>query len=364
MKISGGVLYGKIPKRLIDLSITFSKRKDAREKLLKTYLYIYFKAEQERKRNSKRKKPKPLHQLYNSIWSANFKTIISMRYYKHIKFLKENKFITIKGRALDNYESGTGLLGETRKVESYKVGEYPKSYRLLEYPTKQDIDYSFKLTFKTSLVSQKNENFLLSIGITNPKITRDNYGFRLYHAISTTYKEVLPTKGDFVYYDFKTSIPCHTRKVIIDFLEKQGLSNEDPFLELFDEDFYLNWNKALNLNFEDRDKVKKQFSSVIFGESTDYSPKTKRLIKEKFSLFNNLLNKDFGRKIVRQETKLVLNEVVAKLNLERILTIHDGFIVHKVDELRMDQELATMNFQEQGFSLVKSEIGNRIVEGG
>ena len=360
MKISEGVLHGKIPKRLIDLSFTFSKRKDTREKLLKTYLYIYFKTEQERKRNSKRKKTKPLHQLYNTIGSANFKKVISMRYYKHIKFLKENEFITVKGRELDNYESGTDLLGDTRKVESYKVGEYSKSFRLLEYPIKQDIDYSFKLTFKTSIVSQKNENFLLSIDITNPKITRDNYGFRLYHTLSTTYKEVLPTKGEFVYYDFKTSIPCHTRKVIIDFLEKQGLCNEDPFLELFEKgDFYLNWNKALDLKFEDtnRDKVKKQFSSVIFGEATDYSPMTKRLIKEKYPLFNNLLKKDFGRKIVKQETKLVLDEVVSKLNLDRILTIHDGFIIHKVDEFSMDQELASMNFQEQGFELVKSEIG-------
>ncbi len=105
-----------------------------------------------------------------------------------------------------------------------------------------------------------------------------------------------------MYYDFKTSIPCHTRKVIIDFLEKQGLSNEDPFLELFEGDFYLNWNIVLDLKFEgiDRDKVKKQFSSVIFGESTDYSPKTKRLIKEKFPLFNNLLKRGFGSKSVRQ----------------------------------------------------------------
>lgn len=359
MKISDGVLHGRIPKRLIDLSFTFSKRKDTREKLLKTYSIIYFKTEQERKRNKKRNNPKKNHQLYVSIATAYFKTTISNRYYNYIKFLKDNEFIIIKGRALDNYESGTDLFGDTRKVESYKVGEYSKSYRILEYPVKEDLEYSFKLNFKPSIISQKNEYFLLSIGIKNPKITRDAYGFRLYHNLSTTYKEVLPTKGHFIYYDFKTSIPHHIKRMIIDVLKSQDISDGDPFLELFHGDFYQNWNESLNLQFEDRDKIKKQFSSVIFGEKTDYSPKTKRLIKTNFPLFNNLLNKDLGKKVIRQETKLVLDEVVGSLKTKRILTIHDGFIVHKEDEVSTDKQLSLMNFHEQGFTLVKSEIGSR-----
>lgn len=357
MKINNGVLNCKIPKRLIDLSYTFSNRKDTREALFKTYSIIYFKTEQERKRNSKRNNPKKEHQLFVSIATNYFKTSISKRYYNYIKFLKKHRFISIKGRELDNYESGTGLLDDTRKVESYKVGEYSKSYRILEYPIKDDKEYSFKLTFKTSIIYNKNHNFLISIGIKDPKITRDNFGFRVYHDLSTTFKEVLPEKGTYIYYDFKTSIPNHIRSLVIDILEAQGISDEDPFLDLFDGDFYHNWNTSIDIHSDSRDKVKKQFSAIIFGNEKDYSPKTKRLIRNKFPLFSGLLNKDFGKKIIRKETKLVLDEVVSKLSTHRVLTIHDGFIIHKTDEVNTDENLAQMDFQDKGFSLVKTQIG-------
>jgi len=355
MKIIDGVLTGRIPQRLVDLSFKISKRKDFRNNLLKTYSIILFKQKKEVERNKKRNRPQPEEQLFVSISSSYFTKVISKRYYSYLKILKENHFVRVKGRELDNFESKTGLFNETQYVESYKVGEYSKSYKITEKPIKSDPIFKFELDFELNPIYLKNLNFLLSVEVEEPKITTDNYGFRIYHNLSTNYKEYFPTKGKFLYYDFKSSIPFHLRRYMEVSMNSEGIS-QDPFLELFKGDFYENWNVELNLNLSDRKKIKKNFSSLIYGNKVNFSPVTLKLIKYKFPFFFNLLNKNLGKKITRMETEFVLNDVVSKLDLERVLTIHDGFIIHFEDQTLIEKQISKMDFQSLGFTLKSSFI--------
>lgn len=350
--MSSYTLKCKIPKRLIQLSIDYSKRKDCREKLIKCYTIIYSQYIKEKKRNNRRKNPTPITKLFVPISSIYFTKTISKRYYKHLQFLKSNNFIEPKyGRFLDQFESGGDLFDEGRNTETYRVGDYSKSYRIKEFPIKEDEEFSFEMNPQFDPSTQKNINFLKSIGIDNPKTSKDKYGYRLYHNLFTTYKEVLPKKGEFIYYDIKTSVPSFIKEEMI----SSGIE-DDPFFELFNGDFYSNWKNIMDLKGH-RKKIKEQFSTILFGNKKDCSPTLMKQIKKLFpTLYFRLNSNDYGKKIMRMETYYMMNLIVPQIPLNEVLTIFDGFIVDRKKEEIVDEFLNNCSLINSNILIEKSEI--------
>lgn len=355
MKINNNKIAGNVPIRLINLAAEYSKRKDFKNNLIKTYAVILFKYDKELKRNKKRTNQQPDHKVYVHLASSYFEKAICKRYHRYLKILKENEFIAVCGKSLDNYESQTGLFDDSRQIESYKVGEFSKRYRLIEFPTKTDPHIEIKTIIKENVIYKKNKEFLESVGVIEPKLTTDNYGFRVYHDLSTKYKEYLPDKGTFVYYDIKCSIPNHIKKYLEKFMQENGIE-KDPFIKLFVGDFYTNWGNASGLNTKSRSCIKKSFSALIYGRTNGLCPKYLSSVRKNFPLLLNLIDRNLGKKITRLETKFMFKNIISKLSVSRVMSIHDGFIIHLEDEQIVDQILSNLNIEGQGFELVKSRL--------
>ena len=94
----------------------------------------------------------------------------------------------------------------------------------------------------------------------------------------------------------------------------------------------------------------------IFEYSLDsYSSIIDERVKLKFPLFHSLKYKGLGREMVKRETDLMLNKVVGTLPIDEVLTIHDGFIVSKDDEVVVDEHLTHLKVLND-FDLVKKEM--------
>ena len=329
-QIKGEVLHAKIPSSLIQLSKSFGTYKKSHIKLLKFYAVTLHKYDIEKTRRLKRGYKK---RIYVPLASCYFEKVFGKEYNKPLRFLKEHGYISAKG-----YGTTGNTIFEDRIVESYQVGVTCKKYTVLIEPSENDLQMKFPLKFSPSTTVQKNENFLQSINQPT-KITTDNYGGRLYHPLITTYKTALPKNGDMVYYDFKTSIPHHARYYMI------NKEFTDPnFLELFDGDFYMNWGKSLGLST--RQAGKDCFVKILYGKGKKYSPQIVQSVKDQYPKFWALVKKDFGRKTVRIETQFVFDQVVSKLPVNEVLTIHDGFFVYRDKENEVDDFLKSAEWFE------------------
>ena len=302
---------------------------------------VKYKIEKETIRRKRNLSKYCFNKTYVHLASSYFESIFSSKYKKYIDFWKEHDVMIVKGRILDEYESRTSIFDDSVKVETYKVGEYSKAYRLNKFLGENYETKKFELKFKNNSIQNKNINFLLSIGIQDPKITRDNYGFRLYHNLFTTYKDELPRFGSFTYYDIESSIPSQLKSHMESILKNQGISS-DPFIELYEGDFYENLRIGLNLEEISRSDLKKKFATLLYGTKKDISPNLLSLIKSKYPFFYNLLNKNIGKKLTRFETKLVFG-IVKDVPVEEVLTIHDGFIVWSVYEKEIDYYIKSLN---------------------
>lgn len=344
MKYDGDQLIGKVPKRLIELSNDFSKRKDGRKSLILLYSVILHQFGVQKKRDKKRKSNK---RTFVPIGVNYFKKVVCHEYKKKLNFLIDNKFVRRKKKMVDDHKSGIGLFDDSIWIDDYIIGYKPCSYTILELPKNDDPEVNFEFDFKRNIYTQKVINFLKFIGEDEIRISRDHYGYRLYHNLSNNYKKQLKGKGEFIYYDIKTSIPHQVK------LKVQEIDLNDPFIELFNGDFYDNWNTTLNLEFSDRKKIKEHFSKVLYGNKNHYSTEVKNQLNKDFPLFNSLLKKDLGRRMVMNETDLVLNKIVGQCPVDKILTIHDGFIVFKGDQDSID---VFLNEQKISETFSKTEL--------
>jgi hypothetical protein len=348
-KIENEILTGYIPLSIIKLSEKWLEKradgtkgnKGGQETLLKMFSIVKYKIEKETIRRRRNLSKYCFNKTFVHLSSSYFDSIFSSKFKKYIDFWKEHDVIIVKGRILDEYESKTSIFDDSVKVESYKVGEYSKAYRLKKFIGENYETKKFELKFKNNSVQNKNINFLISIGIHEPKLTKDNFGFRLYHNLSTSYKDVLPKKGSFIYYDIESSIPSQLKSYIETLLKKQELSS-DPFLELYEGDFYENLRIGLNLEGNIRSDLKKKFATLLYGTKKDISPNLLSLIRSKYPFFYNLLNKSIGKRLTRLETKFIFG-IVKKLPVEEVLTIHDGFIVWSEYEKEIDYYIESLN---------------------
>jgi len=347
-------LVGLIPSRLLSLSNELFKNRSSKNTFLKTYTLILNKVETETRRRKNRGGKKMRY--YVSLSSGYFRKSILTGYKRYLDLLIDNGFVEVYKRELDFYERKEkgiyiGLFDDPVYVESYKVDSFSKGYTIIEHPDSNDLEMKFKLNLKDSPYRQKNRNFLESIGVENIKLTSDQYGFRLYHNLSNSYKKELPKLNkSFINYDLKCSIPFQIKH----YLEGKGYF-KDPFLSLFKGDFYENWGREIEVEVKDRKKIKTKFNTYLNGNKHDYSPSIDEVIKSKFPLFHSLKYKGLGREMVKSETDLILNKVVGSLPIDEVLTIHDGFIVNKKDEHIVDEYINQLKVLN-GFHLEKVSI--------
>ncbi|MCW5520193.1 hypothetical protein J1N09_10115 [Aureitalea sp. L0-47] len=347
-------LVGLIPKRLLELSEREFKNRSSRNTLLKTYCLILSKVETEIKRGRNRGDEKKKY--YVSLSSKYFRKSILTGYKRYLDFLISHGFVEVRKRELDFHERRKrGIYIDIHDdpifVESYQVGTRSKEYTIKEFPVLSDQELRFPLRIKESPCRIKNRRFLESVGIEDVKMSSDQYGYRLYHNLTNSYKKVLPQLDqDFIGYDIKTSIPYQIKE----YIKKKGY-NDDPFLELFDGDFYENWGSVLGMDISDRKKVKRSFNTYLNGKSNDYPPDLDEIVKHKFPLFHSLKSKGLGKKMVRVETDLMLNKVIGNIPAEKVLTIHDGFIVFRNDIVIVDKYLNDLNELKE-FTIVKKRM--------
>ncbi|MEZ4721936.1 MAG: hypothetical protein R2813_08690, partial [Flavobacteriales bacterium] len=219
------------------------------------------------------------------------------------------------------------------------------------YPKANDNEMEFELHGIDNEIYSKNKLFIESLGLKNAYITRDNYGFRLYHNLSTTYKAIL-NDDDFVYYDAKASVPNIIRELFI----QNGLS-DDPFLELFNGDFYENWGVATGVEDRDKKGIKKNFNVVLNGKENEVDPIQLGLIKRQFPYFyTKVVQTGYAREVIKTETDIILEDIFRNLPIEKALSIHDGFIVEKETESLVDIYLKSREMSYPSIRLVKKII--------
>lgn len=339
----------EIPLELMFISHNYCFNVTGRNTLRKLYSIIKNKCHNEHQVRKRKNNNINIQDVYVHLSKNYFVDCIGGRYNEYLNILKFHDLIRPKKREVIIDDIGIEINPFYQLTESYKVGYYSKAYCIVETEGEL-IDFTDDYKIKHSIVSQKNIEFLKSIGIENFKIKTDNYGFRLYHNLSTTYKEILPKYGDFIYYDFDCSIPHHFKNFISELLTEEQLSN-NSFIELFKGDFYINFGVSLGLTFIEKEafrkKMKKLFSSIVYGENPKSYFNYKIIIKNKFPVFYSLLGKNTGRNITRSETKFVLKTIIEQLTPKNILTIHDGFIVYPEDKKIIDEALEQLIDQDK-----------------
>lgn len=349
-----GELVGKIPSRLVELAKIKLKNKSSRNSLFKIYTIILRNFEKEVKR--RKRKGKKMKIVYVTLSSSYFRKSINTAYKRYLDLLVENGFVSKKKRELSFQERRNrgiyiGLFDDPIEIETYCVGSQAKGYTVVEYPKITDVEVCFELKMKENPCSLKNKNFLRAIGETTPKISTDQYGYRIYHNLSSIYKDVIPKlNNQFVYYDLKSSIPYQIKDYLI-----SKNHEDDQFLNLFNGDFYLNWGKELGITKFKRDRLKTNFNSFLYGDNSNYPPEITSKIKNKYPLLFQLRNKGIGRLMVKKESDLIQKQIVGKMKIDKVLTIHDAFIIYKKEQDYVDGFLSNLKAID-GFTIEKKSL--------
>lgn len=348
-----------IPRELIAVGNNKLKRKDTRRSLYLMYAIIKYHYQLELKRNERRSNPKLKSLVHVPLSSVYFEKVIAKRYYKYKKILKEEGFIGIKSRI--ELRPGADLFAEFL-VETYTVGKVAKGYKILDLDDLDTVEMEFDLEIEYGVAATKNINFLNSIGIENPKIAFDKYGYRLYHDLTTTYKCYIENKEDYVYYDIKSSVPSFLKML----MEKEGVE-DDPYLDLFKWglngniywDFYINLGTLVGYKGSKkdiRDKAKKLFMYVVYGQGK-IDPSIIRVLKDKLPRFELMARrKGIGRDLIQIEATFIHRVILPSIDIDRVLTIFDALIIHKEDEEMADAFFKFLSAHIEGIQFEKSEV--------
>lgn len=157
-----------------------------------------------------------------------------------------------------------------------------------------------------------------------PKITRDNFGFRIHHSAIYNYKENLANKGLSV-----IDGQCSQPKLLYLYMKERGY-NDKNYSKIFEEgkDFYSVLQQELQLS--SREEAKKLFNLWI--GSKGFIPDRK--LWTLFPLVNNFLNniklinyKDAIATLQRYEAKIWIEDILENLPINFALPIHDALLV-------------------------------------
>ena len=166
------------------------------------------------------------------------------------------------------------------------------------------------------------------LGYEHNKITRDQFGARVYHPLISDYKEELKDKG-FCVIDAQTSQP----RLIYILMKERGIVDEKYF-SIFenDNDFYLELVSIFGLN--NRKEAKDLFMHWALGngytKGYDFSlifPKATKFLKS----LKSTNYKDSSRYLSWRESRIFIDDLLENLPVSFGVPIHDSIIVFQKD---------------------------------
>jgi len=175
-------------------------------------------------------------------------------------------------------------------------------------------------------------NYLKELGYNNIKITRDDFGRRVHHNLTQTYKHELKDKG-YIAIDAKCSQP----KLLYLMMKEKGIVDNN-YNHIFENrlDFYDELIKYLKL--EDRQSAKDLF--MFWLNSDGYVPTYK--INNIFPTANTYIKKlkstnykNSASTLQRKEADIWIDDLLENLPVDFGLTIHDSLIVKEKDALKV-----------------------------
>lgn len=175
-------------------------------------------------------------------------------------------------------------------------------------------------------------NSLASLGYSNIKITRDDFGRRVHHNLTQTYKYELANKG-YMVIDAKCSQP----KLLYLMMKEKGIVDTN-YNNIFENnlDFYNELIKYFNL--EDRQQAKDLFMYWLNSETYVPTYKINNIFPNANSYIKKLkINnyKNSASTLQRKEADIWIDDLLENLPVEFGLTIHDSLIIKEKDALKV-----------------------------
>ena len=234
-------------------------------------------------------------------------------------------------------------------VKVYKPGEqhgdlfnsitrrsyYPQHNKCIHYRFNKKIDITqgeiLKIEFENRNDDKRwytlTKESLQRLGLPG-KISRDGFGGRVYHDLTSTYKDELHKKG-FCVIDAQSSQP----RLLYLIMKERGIRDENLF-NIFENDLDFYMEMVSLFNMEDRDEAKKVFMFWAMGNgyTKGYNMWSHFPVACEFlKTVKGRNHKDSSRYLASKEAKIFVYDLLENLPTNFGLTIHDSIIVYKKD---------------------------------
>lgn len=304
-----------IPK-LVKYSIMNAGNKTVQANALKIYAALYKRSE---RRNS---------DGYFDVPSTYLKAI-NTRYYKIIdKFIEDGIIDYFKRAVQDENDIFTTNI---KKYYNKNLGICMKYKFLIDVNKGEEVEVDMD-NFRKSNWYKITHNSLLSLGYDDIKITRDDFGRRVHHNLTQTYKNELTNRG-FSVIDAKCSQP----RLLYLMMKNRDIVDE-TYNNIFDSgsDFYIYLVDKLQL--EDRKQAKDLFMYWLNSEGYVPNYKIHNLFPKASQFIKTLKNKNYkdsSSTLQREEAKIWIDDLLENIPVKFALTIHDSLIVKDRDVLKV-----------------------------
>lgn len=307
--------------------------KTARANGLKIYAALYTRSKRQNKYG------------YFDVPSTYLKSI-NVRYFKVIDALIENNIIDFYKREFQDPKDLFNTI--ERKYYNKAFGKCMKYKFLIDLTNAEEIEVELTNPRKYRWF-QITKDSLESLGFLDTKISRDDFGRRVHHNLTQTYKEELKDLGLSVI-DAKCSQP----RLLYLLMKKKGMIDV-KFFSIFENgiDFYSYLIENLDLN--DRRDAKDLFMCWLNanGYVQNYN------IKDLFPIASTFLKtlkssnyKDSASFFQRQEAKIWIDDLLENIPSEFALSIHDSLII-KNKEANKILKYCKEKYPELEFSLTE-----------
>jgi hypothetical protein len=185
------------------------------------------------------------------------------------------------------------------------------------------------------------------LGYDHNKITRDQFGARVYHPLISEYKDELKNKG-FCVIDAQTSQP----RLLYLLLKERGVYDKN-YYDIFDKDndFYLELVSLFKL--KDRETAKDLFMHWALGNGYTKGYDFSMIFPQASKFLKNLKStnyKDSSRYLSWRESRIFIDDLLNNIPVSFAIPIHDSLIVNQQDANKV-MEYCKSKYPELKFKL-------------
>ncbi len=313
-----------VPNEIIELTKTIGN-KTKQKSLLKVYLGLVLKSKYKNKDGYFEVSSKYLKKI-NSCFSSIIKEMIA------------NNILTTFKR---EYKQGDPYGPKDIFTESiFKKSYSNKNGICIRYKFLIDTTKGIEKEIEIEDVKQDKRWYkvlsqsIKSLGYDDVKISRDRFGARVYHTLTSCYKEELKGKGVCII-DSQTSQP----RLLYLTMKERGIYDKNYF-DIFenDLDFYIELINVFNL--PNRQTAKDLFMHWALGngytKGYDFSlvfPEVTKFLK----IVKSKNHKDSSRYLSWKESRIFIDDLLENLPVNFGITIHDSLIVYQKDANKVMQ---------------------------